>query len=241
MESMSISHKKRKKRKKKIKRLRLFRSVINFIIIIVLAFTSSVIFRNHLYGNDKYIFGLRSFITMSDDMSPVIQKGSLLITQRINTDTIQEGDIITYFNGSEVQTERVIEITNNNGARTFITKGDANEGVNSKQASSDDIIGRFVYSISYAGSALLAVRNPLIMSLCVTGIFVIIFAADAINKRNRKRIRRKKRQKTQHVQNEISLPENKWITKQMDLNNMDFSFLRISNSPKTLTDYYLRT
>ena len=191
---MTKSRKKSNRRKKKAKRKRLLAAVISAVIIIILAFTASVFVIAGLSGNDRYLFGFRGYITLSGGMAPVIQKGSFLITRRVNPDAIQAGDIITYKEDSEIQTNRVVEIINDNGPISFITKGDANEGANSRAVPADNVIGRFVYAVRFIGGAMLALRNPAVMSFCVSGAALTIIAADMINTKVKKqRPRGKKR------------------------------------------------
>ena len=155
----------RDRRRKKAKRKRLFGNIIGAIIIVTLAFAVSLIYRCHISGGDKYVLGFQSYITLSDSMNPVIQKGSLIITQKVNPQDIRAGDIITYKEDTEILTQRVDDIVNNDGDLSFITRGEANEGVNSRMAPAGSVIGRFVYAVNFAGSAMLAMRNPVIMFL----------------------------------------------------------------------------
>jgi len=210
-----------KQKKRKAKRKRLFWNIVSAVIIVILAFAISVIFRGSLFGSGKYIFGFQSYITLSDSMSPVIQKGSLLITQRVNPEAIRAGDIITYKEDSEVLTQRVVDIIDNNGAVSFVTMGDANEGVNSRHAPADNVIGRFVYAIGFAGSAMLAMRNPVIMAICVVCACALIIAADSINRRINRRLRRKKRHRRRYPQNDIKTPENNRQSKYGNRNNIE--------------------
>jgi signal peptidase len=191
-------------------------------VIIALAFTASVIFQNRLYGNDKYILGFKSFVTLSDSMSPLIQKDSLIIIQRVNTDAIKIGDIITYSEASETLTQRVVEIVDSDdGAPAFITKGDNVEGMNSKPVTPDKIIGGFVYSISHAGSVILALRNPVYMLLCVAGVCAYFIAFDRLSRYARKCSRGKKRRNTRQSGKEIGTPSDQPSFKPIDPNNTE--------------------
>ena len=198
---MKKAQSKNKKKKRKAGQGRPFSTVLSAVIIIILAFAVSAIFRANYFDKDYYILGFRSFITLSDSMNPVIKKGGLLITQRVNPDTIRTGDIITYREGSEIRTQRVVEAVNSDGGISFITRGDASEGVNSRAVPAGDVIGRFVYSVGFAGNVMLAMRNPVNMIFCVTGTGILILSLDAVNKRIKKSLRAKKRQRRHSLQN----------------------------------------
>ena len=189
--AMSKSLLRSRRKKKTARRKQLTSAVISSVIIIALAFAAAVIFIKRATGDDKYFLGFRGYITLSGGMEPVIKKGSLLITQRVDTNAIRAGDIITYKADSEILTYRVVDIKNNDGAVSFITKGDANEGENSRPAPADCVIGRFVYAIGFAGNAILAMRNPAVMLTCVAGVCILIITSDIINRRLKRYLRRK--------------------------------------------------
>ena len=207
---MTKSQIKNRRKNRKAKRKRCFRTAFSAVIIIVMAFAVSSVFKANLLGKDKYILGFRSFINLSDSMSPVIQKGSFLITQRVNPDAIRTGDIITYREGSDVVTQRVVQIIDNDGAVSFITRGDANEGVNSESIPAGNVIGRFVYAIGFAGKIMVLLRNPIVMLLCVAGACAFILSLDAINRRIKKSARRKKRHRRRFPQSDLQTPVNRW-------------------------------
>ena len=189
---MLKSQAKSKRKKRQLRRKRLFRNIAGVVIITALAFIASVLLKGYFSSSGKYVLGFQSYITLSGSMSPVIRKGSLVITRRVKADAIKIGDIITYKDDDETLTQRVVDIADNNGSVSFITAGDANEGVNSRPASADNIIGRFVYAVSFAGSVMLAMRNPAVMAVCVIAACALAIAADAANRRIKKRLRRKK-------------------------------------------------
>jgi len=195
---MTKSSRKRSQLRKKIKRRRLYGFFIHIILIVLLAFAASMVMQNRM----SYWLGFRGYITLSDSMAPVIQKGSLLITQRVDPEAIRKGDIITYKENAEIMTQRVVDIQNQNGGLSFVTKGDANEGVNSLAVQPENIIGRFVYSVNFAGSAILALRSPLALSVCVAGSCAFIIIMDTANKRVKKYLHRKKRQKRHNPRNQ---------------------------------------
>lgn len=200
---MTNSSRRNKKNDRKTDQKLLINAGIRVIIIILMAFAVSVILISNYFNRNQYVLGFCVYITLSDSMYPVIQKGSLLIAQRVNADTVQEGDIITYKENSEIMTQRVVRVTDDNGSVSFVTKGDANEGVNALSVPADDLIGRFVYAVNFAGSAMLALRNPEILSLCIACICAFIIFSDTMNKRIKRYARRKKKRKRHCPRNDI--------------------------------------
>jgi len=184
-----------RRRRKKIKRFWLLNTVLSAMVIIVISFAASVIFRDQLLGNDRYILGFRSFITLSDSMNPHIRRGSLVIIRRVDPEAVQVEDVITYTSGPDTLTYRVIEIVDNYGDITFVTKGDANEGANLNHILSDDLVGRYVFSTSLIGSILIAMRNPVFMSLFVGGLCVFFVTTDMLSQHKKRRQLKRKRRK----------------------------------------------
>ena len=184
-----------KRKKRRARRKRLLGNIIGAVIIIALAFGVSAALVSHAFKNNQYLLGFRGYIDLSGDMSPAIKKGSLIIIKRVDPNTIRKGDIITYTEGSDTLTERVTETVNDNGNVSFITKADADQGVNARAVSAGAVTGKFVRSISSAGSLMLALRNPAVIWLGVFGVFAVIIAFDVYHAWTRKRLRRNKRGK----------------------------------------------
>ncbi len=97
------------------------------------------------------MFGYRDYVVLSGSMEPVIPTGSLLYTDT-HAQTYQTGDIITFQAGEDTVVTHRIESISEEGE--FTTKGDANENADLKKISEEDIIGRYLFSIPYAGRIL---------------------------------------------------------------------------------------
>lgn len=80
----------------------------------------------------------------SDSMKPVINKGDAVILKKVNEKTVlKKGDIVAYTNEDNTRTivHRIEEISKANGKKAYVTKGDANNGVDSNVVSEDQIKG----------------------------------------------------------------------------------------------------
>ncbi len=68
----------------------------------------------------------------SDSMSPTIKKGDAVILLKVKKDNeLKVGDVIAFKRGSKVIVHRIAEVTKTGGDRVYVTKGDANNGVDS--------------------------------------------------------------------------------------------------------------
>lgn len=113
-------------------------------VLFYLTFTFIVtIFSLHLFGD------LHSFTNKSNSMNPSINTGSITIVRKM--DNYEVGDIISYYvqinNKEEIITHRIMRI----GGNVYITKGDANLGIDPPIVLPRLIIGRVILIIPYLG------------------------------------------------------------------------------------------
>jgi len=94
-----------------------------------------------------------SFVVLSGSMSPAIDPGDVVIVDRTDPATIDEGDVITYLRGSAdtPTTHRVVGVEADGGRYTFETKGDANEESDPQPVAGPNVLGRVVLTIPYIG------------------------------------------------------------------------------------------
>ena len=80
----------------------------------------------------------------SDSMKPVINKGDAVILKKVTPKTeLKKGDIVAYTNEDNTRTivHRIAEVSKSNGKKAYVTKGDANNGVDSNVVSPSQIKG----------------------------------------------------------------------------------------------------
>jgi len=109
-------------------------------------------------------------IVYGGSMEPAIEVGSLAVIQPVDPQTVKVGDIITYRSGTEsgtVTTHRVIEVMDNDGSLMFHTKGDANEDPDAYTVPAENILGRVLLNVPYAGYAMGYIRTPLGLGLLI--------------------------------------------------------------------------
>lgn len=110
---------------------------------------------------------------VSGSMEPEINIGDIIIIDTKEKD-YKKGNVVTYYDSNGLfVTHRIISIENTE----IITKGDHNN-TEDKPISQNDIIGRAVYKIRYAGKVLEAVKSPLTMlMILIIGILVCVFVS----------------------------------------------------------------
>jgi len=94
-------------------------------------------------------WGMGYFIIATGSMEPAIPVGSVIFVTSVPADKIEEGDVVTYFahNWQDVVTHRVMSISVEQDAYTFITRGDANNA-DDPPLEYERVIGRVFLTIS---------------------------------------------------------------------------------------------
>lgn len=99
------------------------------------------------------LLGFQPLYITSGSMGHVLPKGSLIYVEKVPSEEIQAGDVITYLvSENEHVTHRVIAVdTDAYGERCYYTKGDANSATDVYPVSAQNVIGIPRVSIPYLG------------------------------------------------------------------------------------------
>ncbi|WP_339104963.1 signal peptidase I [Haloterrigena salinisoli] len=107
-----------------------------------------------------------SHVVLSDSMSPTFESGDVILVEDVGPENIEEGDVITYADGSgERTTHRVVDVVERDGERQFRTKGDANEEPDSDLVSASAVEGRHAHTLPYIGHVVLFAGSRLGIAL----------------------------------------------------------------------------
>lgn len=124
--------------------------------------------------------GLDTYTVRGGSMSPSIPVGSVVVVQHVPAATLTAGDVITFTaSNNTVVTHRVLGRSAGDDP-TFITQGDANAHPDPDFISGASVIGRVVFSVPVAGSALVTlsttvgmiVMGALLLTLTLGGWFL---------------------------------------------------------------------
>lgn len=121
-----------------------------------------------LTGEHPTLFGYSTAVVVSGSMSGTIEVDDMVIIHR--RDSYSCGDIITYKDNGSLVTHRIVEISEDG---FYITKGDANNAVDSEPVSDDDVVGCVVFTIPKIGRLISALRTP--FGMCCMVLVGIIF------------------------------------------------------------------
>lgn len=139
-------------------------------------------------GKVPSVFGYSIMQVQTDSMEPELMTGTVIITKRVNTETIKTGDIISFYMTSgrlegNVNTHRVVEISRlPGGAPVFVTKGDNNEDVDPDSVYSSTVVGKVVCNLGVvSGSVVSVIQNPKVVFFVIVLPLIFITFGEAVN------------------------------------------------------------
>lgn len=145
-------------------------------------------------------FGIKPFIVVTGSMEGTIDAGDLVITKNVDPATLQVGDIISYREGESVITHRIVDLTEQEGAPAFVTKGDANNAEDTNPVTYDQVESIYMFNIAGMGNVAMYMQTPTGM-LAFVGIPLCCFILYDIIRRRLDR--RKGRQEDEEAQTEL--------------------------------------
>ncbi|MDR0852505.1 MAG: signal peptidase I [Clostridiales Family XIII bacterium] len=131
--------------------------------------------------------GVKPMAVLSGSMEPSYHVGGVVfINTHTSPDTLKTGDVVTYtFSGDTVVTHRIVSVDAQ--ARTFVTKGDANEDADGA-VSFDQFVGKAAkLYLPLLGYVLLQLgtKKGLGIGLIFVAFIVILFIIPVLLKPNR--------------------------------------------------------
>ena len=140
---------------------------------------------------------------LSGSMEPAIGTGSVVVVKP--SDNYGIGDVITF--GEETKTKtptthRIYEMRVQSGEPIYITKGDANNAPDQKEIMGDEIIGKVLFNVPYAGYAVNEARKPLGFALIII-LPALIIIGDELRKIWKEIMRLKNKKKDKEQDKEI--------------------------------------
>lgn len=110
-----------------------------------------------------FAVGMRSLSVMSGSMEPAVRTGDVIVDEWIDPARARVGDVVSFNDPSRadtVLTHRVVEVRRRGERVEFVTRGDANSGVERWTAPARGRIGRVVYRVPHAGFLMVFTRTP---------------------------------------------------------------------------------
>jgi len=96
------------------------------------------------------LLGVYPTIVASGSMKPALQVGDIVVSVKPDPYKVETGDIIQFRKGNDMILHRVIEVDTSEGRR-FITQGDANRVADLDPVSTEQIVGKRIFTIPKIG------------------------------------------------------------------------------------------
>ncbi len=152
--------------------------LVFILLLSVMVFLVFTLVQTRLTEGPPSILGYQMYIVKGGSMSPAFEAGSLILLQPVEAEDISIGEIITYSSpGSEtgLTTHRVMEINRAGERLSFTTRGDANLVDDHAPVSPEQLKGKVVYAVPYAGFLMnfAQTRNGIITLVFIPGALII--------------------------------------------------------------------
>lgn len=140
--------------------------IFTSILLVILILAAAVLFL------PKFV-GMTPLAVLSGSMEPTYHVGSLIYVKDADPEEVQVGEPITFkISDDTMVTHRVVAIDTD--ARTFQTKGDANDNVDGGAVAYENLVGKPVFTIPYMGYLAVYANTTTGMIITVTVILVIL-------------------------------------------------------------------
>ncbi|MBQ2999816.1 MAG: signal peptidase I [Clostridia bacterium] len=106
-------------------------------------------------------FRFGALVIATESMTGEINKGDLVIYERYDDQTIQEGQVIVFLRDGNKIVHRVVDIEHIGGEIRYYTKGDANNSIDIGYVTDGEIVGTTSTKIAYVGFPTLWLRELL--------------------------------------------------------------------------------
>lgn len=133
-------------------------SVILWMIILLAALFAFTTLATKDQTNVASLAGYTPMVVKTDSMAPTFCAGDLIFIKKCDTSKLEEGDVICFHtiieNEYALNTHRILKIEEQNGVRSYTTKGDNNEISDTHIISDGDIVGQYIGKIGRLGNVM---------------------------------------------------------------------------------------
>lgn len=137
------------------------------------------------------LFGYAPMIVLTDSMAGNNEDnfggGDLIFVKTVKAEDVKKGDVISFFdpagNGTSITSHRVVEIINEDGKISFITKGDNNNTEDKLPVPAENLAGVYTgFKIAGAGSVAMFMQTPWGLIICVIVPIILLIGWDAVRR-----------------------------------------------------------
>ena len=130
----------------------------------------------------RVVYGQPVMTIISGSMTPTIAVGDIVVDAPVTAaqaSHFQVGQIISFRaspGSAEIITHRIVAVRVQDGAVSYITKGDANNTADATPRPASDVVGLYSFSIPRGGYLLVAMHTPRVIGLLLMSALLWIVA-----------------------------------------------------------------
>lgn len=184
-----------KKESKKIHKIKSIISIILYIIIIpIIIINFSLIIKSFINPNITPDFlGYKNFIIVSKSMEPTIMVGDAIFVKNVDENEIKINDIISFNDGEDIITHRVVSIFEENGIKYYKTKGDNNKNEDKEKRTYSQIEGKYQFKIDNFGMVIKILQSKITLFILLSVVILNIYYDYRLKKKKEERSEKRKK------------------------------------------------
>jgi signal peptidase len=105
------------------------------------------------------VFSIYPSVIATGSMKPMINSGDITLNKRVNTDSLNIGDIIQFKREGILISHRIVDLVENNNKVYFKTKGDNNSIADAEFVAPEQVKGKVIKTIPKAGWVTLFIKS----------------------------------------------------------------------------------
>lgn len=174
-----------------MKKVRKVFSIVTAVITAVLFIFGFAVFVSVMRATGGEIPSFLGYSVMqiqTGSMEPEYEVGSVIITKETEPEKLQKGDVISFYStdnfiSGQVNTHRIDSVKRDMaGYPVFVTKGDANQSVDSEEVTQGRVIGKVIYNLgTVSGSVISVLQNPKVIFFLIVLPLIFITFGEAVN------------------------------------------------------------
>lgn len=162
---------------------RVLKTFGNTLFIVMIVFMIAIVafmVKGKIDGGVPSVGPYQLYVVLSGSMNPVFDTGSILAVEKIDPAAVKLKDIITFKSPEDknmIITHRVMGImTLETGQIAYLTQGDANNAPDNKLVPKENLIGKAVYWVPYAGyvTEFAKTKKGIFIMIVIPGALIII-------------------------------------------------------------------
>ena len=130
------------------KALKIILNVLAWVLLVFALLITILVFSSGRNNGTPSLFGFMPMTVETASMEPTFKVDDLIISREVDDiNSLREGDVITFWTIIEGQrvknTHRIVSILEENGSRSFVTRGDNNGMDDDIPAAAGDVVGKW--------------------------------------------------------------------------------------------------